>query len=77
MPHPDPRTSDLATVARPPRHALFLDLGDLLAQLLLAISETYGSGFRAGYALRCRQEANRQRLACPACRAAMRGRQGP
>jgi hypothetical protein len=66
MPDSHPRPSGLAVAAHPDRRGFLLDL---LAQLLPRAR----SGFGAGYALRCRQESNRARLACPARRAAGRG----
>jgi len=46
-----------------------LALYSLLARLRAPRRCRHGDGaFHAGYALRDRQTANRQRLACPACR---------
>jgi hypothetical protein len=67
MRDPLPRPSGLAVAAQPDRRGFLLEL---LARLL---PPTCSGGFGAGYALRRRQEANRARLACPACRAARRG----
>jgi hypothetical protein len=66
MPDPHPRPSGLAVAAHPDRRGFLLVL---LARLL---PPARSGGFGAGYALRCRQEANRARLACPACRASAR-----
>jgi hypothetical protein len=79
MDDPDLRPTDLATMARPAgRGLLLVDLGGLLARLLPSTrrGNGQGTGFGAGYALRRRQEENRQRLACPACRPPARERQG-
>ena len=71
MRDPRPRPSGLTVAAHPDRRGFLLDL---LARLL---PPARSGGFGAGYALRRRQEANRARLACPACRAAGRGRHRP
>jgi len=66
MRDPLPRPRGLAVAVHAGRRGFLLEL---LARLL----PPYRSGgFAAGYALRRRQEANRARLACPACRAAGR-----
>jgi hypothetical protein len=71
MRDPHPRPGGLAVAAHPDRRGFLLDL---LARLL---PPACSGGFGAGYALRCQQESNRARLACPACRAARRGRHRP
>jgi hypothetical protein len=71
MRDPHPRPSGLPVAAHPGRR------GFLLAVLARLLPPSRSGGFGAGYALRRRQEANRARLACPACRAAARGRQRP
>jgi hypothetical protein len=71
MRDPDRRSRNPATVAVSARRGLFpLELGDLLGRLLAGARLDRGDvrDFGAGYRLRCRQEANRARLACPACR---------
>jgi hypothetical protein len=65
MRDPHPRPSVLTVAANPGRSGFLLEL---LARLLPPARSSFG----AGYALRRRQEANRARLACPACRAAGR-----
>jgi hypothetical protein len=68
---PDRRPPTPATVAASSNRGLFpLDLGDLLGRLLpgARLDPSDADGFRAGYELRRRQEANRARLSCPACR---------
>jgi hypothetical protein len=65
-----PRPNGLAVAAHADRRGFLLDV---LARLL---PPSRGGGFGAGYALGRRQEANRARQACPACRAAGRGGTG-
>ncbi len=67
MRDPLPRPSGPAVAAHPDRRGL------LLAVLARLLPPARSGGFGAGYALRRRQEANRARLACPACQAARRG----
>jgi hypothetical protein len=71
MPEPHPRPSGLAVAAHPDRR------GSLLAVLARLLPPARSGGFGAGYALRRRQETNRARLACPACRTSARGRHRP
>jgi hypothetical protein len=63
----------------PQRHGRALPLIGLVLRSLLSRLRTAGrcrrgDAFHAGYALRDRQTANRQRLACPACRPGTAGR---
>jgi hypothetical protein len=83
MRHPDPRPGICIAVAGPdrggsprPRPGL---RGLLMRLLQAAWPERRGQAdaLEAGYALRRRQEANRQRLACPACRPPGSGRPRP
>lgn len=71
MRDPDRRSRNPATVTASTRRGLFpIELGDLLGRLLQGARLDGGDAgnFGAGYQLRYRQEANRARLACPACR---------
>jgi hypothetical protein len=74
MSHLDPRPGTLAASARPGRGGSWRP-GPWLGGLVDRLRGLTGPGRRghadaigAGYALRRRQEANLQRLACPACR---------
>jgi hypothetical protein len=74
MSQPDPRPGIL-TASGPPGRAGSRWPGPWLRGLVDRLRGLTGSGrrghadaVRAGYALRRRQEANLQRLACPACR---------
>jgi hypothetical protein len=71
MHDPDRRPRTPTAAAAASSRGLFpLDLGDLLGRLLpgARLDGSGADGFRAGYELRRRQEANRARLSCPACR---------
>ena len=70
MPNPLPRPSGLPVAAHRGRRGF-------LFELLVWLLPPSRSGFSTRYARRRRQEANRARLECPACRAAGRGRQRP
>jgi hypothetical protein len=74
MSHLDPRPRTLAASGRPGRGGSWW-LGPWLGGLVAWLRGLAGPGrqghadaVQAGYALRRRQEANLQRLACPACR---------
>lgn len=74
MSQPDPRPGTLAASGRPAGAGSWRP-GPWLGGLVDRLRRLTGSGrrghadaVRAGYALRRRQEANLQRLACPACR---------
>jgi hypothetical protein len=71
MREPRLRPRCLAVAAHPDRRGFLLEL---LARLL---PPTRSDGFGAGYALRRRQEANRARLSCPACRTSVRRQHQP
>jgi hypothetical protein len=74
MSHRDPRPGTLAASGRPGRRGSWWPrpwpggLVDRLRGLTGPGRRGHGDAVRAGYALRRRQEANLQRLACPACR---------
>ena len=67
MRDPLPRPGGPAVAVHAGRRGFLLEL---LARLL---PPSRSGGFAAGYALRRRQEANRARLAFPACRASRKG----
>jgi hypothetical protein len=74
MSHLDPRPGTMAASGRPGRGGSWWPgpwlrgLVDRLRGLPGPGRRGHADGIRAGYALRRRQEANLQRLACPACR---------
>jgi hypothetical protein len=68
--NPQPPASSLG-IGATWRGLRLLDVGELLGRWRPTPQPDHGSdgGFGAGYRLRRRQETNRARLACPACRA--------